>query len=620
MNCDHNLREGTKKLFTMDSTPEIVKKLRAASDAYYNTGKQIMSDDDYDTLRDLLAQKVPNHPFLREVGASPTSGAVKLPYIMASLNKIKPGTGSVESFVKKRTSETWVTSEKLDGISALWYKGRLYLRGNGETGVDITQFAPHMKGLVATDLAVRGELIVPRGTLEPGTLARSWVNGQLHQKVPIVAELSKINFLAYEICASAENPSDQFKTLRTAGFLLPWNQTIPTRFVTDEKLGEMLQSRRSGSVYDTDGIVVAENITTAVATTVKNPTTKMAFKMLLDDQCAETTIQEVEWNASAHGYLIPRLRITPVVIGTARIEFVTAHNAKFVVENKLAPGAVIKIKRSGDVIPAVETVVRPAAAPKMPEGTEGTEWKWGTDVHLVQVVAEGGVKSKEVMTAQLVRFAAKMELVGLGPGVATKLADAGLDTPGKLFTADVATLTRVLGKALGPKIAEQFIALRAGRTEIQWMVASNMMPRGVGDTKLTGLFAVEADPRKWSSITPPSGWSADSLQEVVKALPAYEAWRRTETALAQPYPILTWAAPREAVKQRGTVCFTGVRDKQLEADLEAAGYAVVDSVTKTLSALVVPDGPVPTTGKAKKATDLGLRVLGLSSVRKELGV
>jgi NAD-dependent DNA ligase len=164
----------------MSTLPEIVKKLRAASDAYYNTGKSLMTDDEYDELRDELAKRSPSHPFLKEVGAAVGSGAIPLPYIMASLNKIKPGTGAVESFKAKSTGKIWVLSEKLDGISALWHEGRLYLRGDGQMGVEVTKFAPHIQGLKVCEHPVRGELVVARA--EPcvaGTLARSWVNGQL---------------------------------------------------------------------------------------------------------------------------------------------------------------------------------------------------------------------------------------------------------------------------------------------------------------------------------------------------------------------------------------------------------------------------------------------------------
>ena len=605
----------------MSTLPELVKKLRNASDAYYNGDKPLMTDDEYDELRDELAKRSPSHPFLKEVGAPVGSGAIPLPYIMASLNKIKPGTGAVENFKNKSVTKHWHLSEKLDGISALWYEGRLYLRGDGQMGVEVTKFAPHIQGLRVCEFPVRGELVVARA--EPcvaGTLARSWVNGQLHQKEP-QPEIRVVRFVAYEIIGEGK-PSEQFRGLKEAGFEVPWNMALGEAEFTEESMASFLRLRREKSVYDTDGIVVAENVVSPVARTVKNPTSKMAFKMVIADQCAETTIVEVEWNASAQGYLIPRLQIEPVVVGSARIEFVTAHNAKFVVDNKLAPGARIVIRRSGDVIPAVDRVVLGAVTGKMPNGTEGSQWKWDANAtHLVQIT--GTTVSTEVLKAQLVHFAKTMEIVGMGPGVAAKLVDAGVDSVRKLFGTKSADLVRILGKTLGPKIEAELEAISGRATEIQLMVASSRMPRLIGDTKLKVLFDLKADPRQWSTLPAPQGWSADKLAELIAVLPAYETWRRFETPHI-PYPILpapVAVAVQAPVVAKGTVCFTGVRSKELESQLEAAGWKSVNSVSGKLGVLIVADTDgADTSEKAKKARDLGVRILKISSVKKELGL
>jgi len=605
------------------NSQEIVRRLRAAADSYYNTGKASMTDEEYDALRDQLEDMDPENPFLLEVGAPAKDKSIKLPFIMASLNKIKPGTGAVASYVGKATVKSWVLSEKLDGISALWYSGRLYLRGDGLNGVDVTPFASHIQGLKpCAEMAVRGELITPRGVVE-GTLARSWVNGQLHQKVPIPEELRKIRFVAYEIVNQPLAPVAQFAALKKAGFLTPWTMLIAGS-LTDDKLAERLLERRQKSEYDTDGIVVSENIFVENPKTVKNPTHKVAFKMLLGDQCAETVIKVVEWNPSAQGFLIPRLQIEPVVVGTARIEYVTAHNARFVVMNKLGPGAKIMIRRSGDVIPAVERVLQGCAQAAMP--TEFA-WKWlgdATDAaHIVLDAAKATETPKEVYTARLVVFAKTMDIAGMGPGIATKLVEAGLTTPGKVMAAGEAKLIDAIGKSNGAKLQAQLVSLPGKATESQWMVASSVLPRGVGETKLKVLFDTEADPRKWSALpVTPAGWSAESLNELYKTLPAYAAWRASETPHI-PYPILPVVVtkPTAPVVQKGSICFTGVRSKELEAKLEAAGWKIVDTVSSKTNILVVPDGPLESTGKVKKAQELGtVRILEISKVNSAAGV
>jgi hypothetical protein len=146
---------------------------------------------------------------------------------------------------------------------------------------------------------------------------------------------------------------------------------------------------------------------------------------------------------------------------------------------------------------------------------------------------------------------------------------------------------------------------------------------------LAALFTVEADPRKWSELPAvPAGLSADTVQEILGAMPAYLKWRETQTPVGlPPFPILVAAsavAVASAVAappqtQKGTVCFSGVRDKALEADLTAAGWKSVDSITKSLNLLVVPDGLLVATAKVKKAQYLGsIRILPLSEVRNQI--
>ena len=92
-----------------------------------------------------------------------------------------------------------------------------------------------------------------------------------------------------------------------------------------------------------------------------------AFKMVLSDQLAEAKVVNVLWSPSKDGYLKPRIQIEPVVLGGAKIEYATAFNAAFVEDNKLGIGALVKLVRSGDVIPHIMAVVEPADKAKMPD-------------------------------------------------------------------------------------------------------------------------------------------------------------------------------------------------------------------------------------------------------------
>ena len=65
--------------------------------------------------------------------------------------------------------------------------------------------------------------------------------------------------------------------------------------------------------------------------------------------------------------------------------------AKYIQDNKIGKGSIIKIVRSGDVIPYIVEVVKPSKKPDMPD----IEYKWNeTDVHIVVVNPNEEIKRK----------------------------------------------------------------------------------------------------------------------------------------------------------------------------------------------------------------------------------
>jgi len=591
------------------SEAQLVSLLKKASDAYYNnTSEGLLGDDEYDRLRDLLEEMNANHPFLKQVGAPIEKGAVKLPYKMASLNKIKPGTGAVESFVRSSHVPAWVLSDKLDGISVLWDTGKrkMYLRGDGLMGVDVSAFAPYIGGVSPRGFnqkwVIRGELVLPNDVPIEGTLSRSWVNGQLHQKTPLPEQLGKIRFVAYELLVPALlSRHGQLQQLAEAGFEIPWACVVTS--LTDEVLSKTLIVRRKDSKYPIDGIVVGENCMPKKqegGTSVDNPKDMRAFKMPMDDQRARTTVVEILWSASYQGYWIPRIQIEPVTIGGSRIEFLTGHNARFVLTNEIGKGAVIVIRKSGDVIPTLDSVITKGAPIELPDGI------WDGDVTTAShYKLKEGQANQEVLQKKLEHFAKTLDIPHLGPGLIAKLVAEGKDTPNDLLTIEKVDLEIIVGKGMATKIYPAIQEKLQTSSELTLMIASGMMPRGVGNTKLEALFGLQADPRKWSSLKACDGWSSDALATFLTTLPSYEAWRKTELP-SVPYPLIV--KPQEQLPLRGHVCLTGFRDAIFQKKMEEKGFVFVAGVTKKVTHLIIKEAG-ETSEKVKKAAELGIRIL-----------
>ena len=543
------------------------------------------------------------------IGAIIIEGAVPLPFPMPSLDKIKPGEDQLARFLQNPGG--FVLSEKLDGLSALWIPdmNKLYLRGDGIKGLDISHLIKlGIQGLTKAACnqlkAVRGELILLRS--QGVALARSWVNGQIHQNTPLVKEVSKIHFVAYELMATDLSRSKQFQYLVANGFEVPWFSTVER--ITEAELSTALQVRRQNSIYDTDGIVIGLNLvpkSESIATKAKNPKDCVAFKMPLADQSAETVVRAVIWTPSAQGYIIPRIQFDPVKIGATTIEFCTGHNARMILANKLGPGAKIIIRRSGDVIPKLDKVLVSAMEASFPPANT---WKWNGDEATAAHIKSIHI-GDEIIIARLHHFFKVLEIPGAGYATAASLVDAGMKMPSMIWVATSEQLSKILGPKTGASLYANLRTVLGKVSEKTLMQASSMMPRGVGDTKLDNLFKVEVDARKWPAITQEiAGWTRESYIGFMNELPNYVEWRMRELSWI-PYPIVSIPI-KETVNK--LVCMTGFRDSNLEAVAAKKGYTLVPVLTAKVVLLLIPDGPVKETEKVKAAREKKIPILSRS--------
>ena len=164
----------------------LVANLTNANEAYRNGQPLLMTDEEYDAGMELLASKVPHHPLLKKVRAAPTPAAkgangkgtiVKMPFYLGSLDKAKVA-DELDKWAKK-FSDTYVVSDKLDGITSLWNPrgAKLYLSGDDDSGLDVSAWLPFLnkgKALsydeVPEDVWLRGELIMLKTSVPPGRL------------------------------------------------------------------------------------------------------------------------------------------------------------------------------------------------------------------------------------------------------------------------------------------------------------------------------------------------------------------------------------------------------------------------------------------------------------------
>jgi len=591
----------------------LVEKLQRANWLYHNTDNLSMTDDEFDRGLEELRRLSPAHPFLSLVGATADKGTL-LPYVMGSLDKIRYGEGGLDRW-KKRMGiagmRYYLITEKLDGLSALYVsqggKKSLYLRGDGVKGVCISSLIDSLGlgQLCAGDFAVRGELVLPSAATPAGSIGRSLINGWVHRKAK--AELAAVHFVAYQVFEpSGLGRKAQNAWLDANGFRKPWTRIVTTPGLTEELAKDILVTRRRDSEYPLDGIVIGADCVPATVGggEARNPTDCIAFKASLDEQKQQTTVIAVEWNASRQGCLIPRIQIEPVTIGGANIQWLSGHNAGLIHKNGIGPGARIIIRRSGDVIPTLDSVLTPVVA-SMPQGT----WAWDEN----QTHAMASVSEESILHAFQT-----LDIESVGPGLCDKLVAAGLSTMALVWKASAARLGEIIGAGRGPALYENLRVCMAKATQMQLLIASNMLPRGVGERKLRLLYAIVPDARNWTAslLKGVGGWSEGSLNELLVALPAALAWSVPFAAPILATATATAATPTPTHTPTKFVVFTGVRDKALETAVAAKGWSVDAAVTKKTTVLVVADGDsAAESGKVKKAREAGIRIMRISEFR-----
>ena len=347
-----------------------------ANDAFHTKGKPIMTDDEYDILREFMEKKYPKNEVLQEVGAAVKKNKVKLPYEMWSMDKIKPDTDVLVLWKKKYTGP-YVISCKLDGVSGLYTTDgeipKLYTRGDGKVGQDISHMIPYLKLPKMKDLVIRGEFIIKKNTFQEkyaGKFAnpRNLVAGIVNQKTKDAKKYNDIDFVAYELIKYPNmdeiKPSKQMELLQSMEIDYVKNSLLQKTKLTNDELSVILKDWRSSYDYEIDGIIVCNDA--VYPRSSGNPKHAFAFKMVLSDQMAEAHVVDVLWSASKDGYLKPRVQVMPVKLGGVTITYVTGFNGSFIENNKIGVGAIITLIRSGDVIPYIQSVTKPASQAKMP--------------------------------------------------------------------------------------------------------------------------------------------------------------------------------------------------------------------------------------------------------------
>lgn len=603
---------------TEDALSSLIK---AANDNYYNLEPgqtTVLTDNEYDVLKEFIERKFPNNTAIQEVGAPIEKNKVTLPYNMPSMDKIKPDTGVLEAWSKKYTGP-YILSCKLDGVSGMYSTEssgeKLYTRGNGKVGQDVSHLIKFLKLPKIKDIVVRGEFIMPKKVFldkyqtkfaNPRNLVAGIVNS-----ISTDEKTKDLHFVAYEVIKPLLKPSEQMAFLKKSGFEVVQNAEEST--LTNKKLSDILVDWRSNYLYEIDGVIVTNDALYPRIT--GNPDHAFAFKMVLSDQMAEVKVVDVIWNASKDGYLKPRVQLEPVRLSGVTIEFATGFNAAFIENNMIGVGAIVKLIRSGDVIPYIKEVVVPATIAKMPT----VAYKWN-ETH-VDIILENLEDSSSVLEKNITGFFRGIEVDGLSVGNVSKLVKAGFDSIPKIIAMSKDDFLTVDGfkektaAKLHTGIRDRLAIVSIGTI----MSASNLFGRGFSDKKIDLVLAevgmgvltsTESVADKKKRIAAIKGMAVKTADLFVESIPRFLAFL-DECGLRGKLVITKSEEKSEEKKDEShplykkSIVMTGSRDKILEKRLVELGAVIGSSVSKNTFA-VITDDLESDSSKVQNAKKLGI--------------
>lgn len=659
----------------MDTFPQAETRARALrqelahhNHRYYVLDAPEISDAQYDTLmRELQALEerhpqlvTPDSPTQRVGGAAVEDfGQVVHTTQMLSLANIFDDAGLVEfdDRIRKLTGLTqvgYVCEPKLDGlaISLRFEDGRFVqgaTRGDGTTGEDVTPNLRTIKSLplelfpkdgvkVPRRLEVRGEVFIRKEDFrklnekreEEGESLfanpRNAAAGSLRQLDPKETAARPLSVYLYECVPGDGVPAfkthtDKLEYLKTLG--LPINRYQPAEGADGvrQRYDESLKGRHA-LPFEVDGMVVKvddEDLRRRLGQVSKSPRWAVAYKFPPEEESTE--VQDIGIQVGRTGALTPVAHLKPVKVGGVTVSRATLHNEDELRRKDVRRGDTVFVRRAGDVIPEIVSVVlsrRPADSQPFTFPTHcpvcGAVATKDEDGAIIRCT---GASCPAQLVEKVRHFASRiaMDIEGLGDKLATQLVASGQV---KAF-ADVYALTRdslLKLERMGEKSADNLLASIAGSKDTtQRRFLYSLGIRHVGDATARAL--AEAFPEVTSLFTA----SVEDISRVKDVGPVMAqvihtffqepqnqaAIRALLDAGVRPAPpAVATGGPfvGKTVVLTGTMA--GLAREQAKEEIERRGGKVSGSVSRKTDFVVAGEDAGT---KLKKAQELGVRIL-----------
>ena len=385
--------------------------------SYYVLDEPTIPDAEYDKLFVELQNLETAHPELRSldsptqrVGGKPLTEflsvrhAVPMLSIRTETDTEASGAESFDIRIRKElglkagdAEVEYVAELKFDGLAMnlRYEKGMLVqaaTRGDGEFGEDVThnirtirQIPLKLPDSAPDVLEVRGEVYMRRDDFDVlnerqrtkiaggAKGEKTFVNprnaaaGAVRQLDPAIAAQRPLSFFAYGVGAVSVSDSyssiwethfELLKTLKKWGFPVQGDVSIALGAMQLIAFHQKINNERDSLPFDIDGVVYKVNslaLQQQLGFVSREPRWAVAHKYPAQEQL--TTVLAIEVQVGRTGKLTPVAKLAPVFVGGVTVTNATLHNEDEARRKDVRVGDTVIVRRAGDVIPEVVSVL-----------------------------------------------------------------------------------------------------------------------------------------------------------------------------------------------------------------------------------------------------------------------
>ncbi|MEP7162587.1 MAG: NAD-dependent DNA ligase LigA [Candidatus Moraniibacteriota bacterium] len=281
---------------------------------------------------------------------------------------------------------SYVAELKIDGLKIiLTYKKGIFVRGttrgNGEVGEDVTQNLKTIQSLPLVlkkpvDIIVVGEAWLPKKELErinnerqergEALFAnpRNAAAGAIRQLDSRITASRKLDSFIYDIDSLTELPLPQtqkaeLNLLRELGFKVNPHAALMENISQVENYAEEWNAKRAELPYGLDGVVIKVDevsLQEALGYTGKSPRFGVAYKFPAEE--GTTTVEDITVQIGRTGALTPVAHLMPLPLAGTTVSRASLHNADEITRLDVRIGDTVIIRKAGDIIPEVVSVLK----------------------------------------------------------------------------------------------------------------------------------------------------------------------------------------------------------------------------------------------------------------------